>query len=96
MLRDPLTVKKCFADHFWSQKNPICKNPKKTLEPLDLLATVGQSCVCVNVSVLVSVCVCECSEERRCGVVTLKSLKKTHTNYAQLFHSFSFYLCLSH
>ena len=95
MLRDPLAVKKCFADHVRSQK-PHLQQPEKPLEPLDLLATVGQSCVCVNVSVLVSVCVCECSEERRCGVVTLKSLKKTHTNYAQLFHSFSFYLCLSH
>ena len=75
MLCDPLSVKKCFADHFWSQK-PNWQNPKKTLEPLDLLATVGQSCVCVNVSVLVSVCVC--GEEQHCGVVTLKSQKKTH------------------
>ena len=50
------------------------KPEKKTLEPLDLQATVGQSCVSVNVSVLVSDCVG--SEERRCGVVTLKSLKK--------------------
>ena len=49
------------------------QNPKKTpLEPLALLATVGQACVCVFV--FVSVCVC--CEERRCGVVTLKSPKK--------------------
>ena len=42
-------------------KTPICKNPKKkNLEPLDLLATVGQSCVCVNVGVLFSVRVCVC------------------------------------
>ena len=34
-------------------------------------------CVCVNVSVLVSVSVWKC-EERRCGVVTLKSPKKKH------------------
>ena len=34
-------------------------------------------CVCVNVSVLVGVSVWKC-EERRCGVVMLKSLKKTH------------------
>ena len=45
----------------------ICKTRKKTpLEPLDLLAMVGQSCVCesgrVLVSVSVSVCVCVCVE----------------------------------
>ena len=59
MLRDPLSVYKCFADHFWS-KNPNLQKPEKPLEPLDLLATVGQSCVCVNVSVLVSVRVGVC------------------------------------
>ena len=73
MLRDPLAVKKFLLTPFWSKNN--LQNPKKTpLEPLDLLATVGQSCVCVSVSVLVSVCVC--GEERRCGVVTLESPKK--------------------
>ena len=73
MLRDPLAVQKILADHLWSKN--ILQNPKKTpLEPLDLLATVGQSRVCVSVSVLVSVCVC--GEERRCGVVMLKSPKK--------------------
>ena len=44
---------------------------KKTIA---LLATVGQARVCVYVYVFVSVCVC--CEERRCGVVTLKSPKK--------------------
>ena len=56
-------------------KNPILQKPeKKNLEPLDLLATVGQPRVCVNVSE----CVRVCGEERRCGVVVLKSPKKTH------------------
>ena len=64
------------------------KPEKKTLEPLDLQATVGQSCVSVNVSVLVSDCVG--SEERRCGVVTLKSLKKTHI-YSRFQISLSLY-----
>ena len=62
MLRDPLAVKKILADPLWSKIN--CKTRKTPLEPLDLLAMVGQSCVCVSVSVLVSVCV----EERRCDV----------------------------
>ena len=77
MLRDPLLVKKCFVDHLWSPKTHLQK-PKKTLEPLDLLATVGQSCVCVceSVNVLVSVSVCVRGDEQRCGVVTLKSPKK--------------------
>ena len=50
MLRDPLAVQKILADHLWSKN--FLQNPKKTpLEPLDLLATVGQSCVCVRVLV---------------------------------------------
>ena len=57
MLHDPLSVKKCFVDHLWSPKTHLQK-PKKPLEPLDLLATVGQSCECVRVSVLGSVFVC--------------------------------------
>ena len=57
------------------------------LEPLDLLATVGQSCVCVRVSVLVSVSVCV--EERRFGVVTLKSPKKTHFSLPEKLLSLS-------
>ena len=64
---------------FGPTKNPNLQTRKKTLEPLDLLATVGQSCVCVHVSVLVSGGVCE---ERRCGVVTLKSPKKTYTKFS--------------
>ena len=56
MLHDPLAAKKVLLTTLVPKMN--CKNPKKTpLEPLDLLATVGQSCVCVSVSVLVSVCV---------------------------------------
>ena len=51
-------------------RDPL-SGPKKTNA---LLATVGQARVCVFV--FVSVCVC--CEERRCGVVTLKSPKKTH------------------
>ena len=51
-------------------RDPL-SGPKKTTA---LLATVGQARVCVFV--FVSVCVC--CEERRCGVVTLKSPKKTH------------------
>ena len=58
MLRDPWQSKNVLLTTFWSPKIFFYKNPKKTpLEPLDLLATVGQSCVCVSVSVLVSVCV---------------------------------------
>ena len=62
MLRDPLAATKILADPLWSKIN--CKTRKTPLDPLDLIATVGQSCVCVSVSVLVSVCV----EERRCDV----------------------------
>ena len=54
MLPDPLAGPKTLADHLWSKK--YLQNPKKTpLEPLALLATVGQACVCVFV--FVSVCV---------------------------------------
>ena len=56
MLRDPLAVKKFLLTTFWSKN--FCKTRKTPLEPLDLLATVGKSCVCMSVSVLVSVCVC--------------------------------------
>ena len=76
MLRDPLAVQKILADHLWPKN--ICKTRKTPLEPLDLLATVGQSCVCESVNVLVSVCVCVRGDEQRCGVATLKSPKKTH------------------
>ena len=55
MLRDPLAAKKCFADHF-GPKNKLQKPEKTPLEPLDLLATVGQSCVCE--CQCVSECVC--------------------------------------
>ena len=61
--------------HLWSPKNPFEKSknpfekPENPQEPLDLLATVGQSFVCVNVSVLMSVCVCGVKN----NVVTLKS-----------------------
>ena len=58
----------------WSQKN--CKIPKKTpLEPLDLLATVGQSCVCECVCVWVCVCVWWRTTLWCCDVVV--SQKKT-------------------
>ena len=40
----------------------------------------------MNASVLVSVCVC--SEERRCGLVTLKSQKKTHNKSGLGIRSF--------
>ena len=57
MLRDPWQSKNVLLTAF-GPKNPSLQKPEeKNLEPLDLLATVGQSCVCVNVSVLVSVCV---------------------------------------
>ena len=75
MLRDPLAAKNFLLTLFGQKIN--CKTQKTPLEPLDLLDTVGQSCVYVSVSVLVSVCVW-CGEERRCGVVTLKSPKKKH------------------
>ena len=97
MLRDPLSVQKCFADHFCSQKPNFAKTRKKNLEPLDLLATVGQPRVCVNVSE----CVRVCGEERRCGVVALKSTKKTHFLSLQtllslsLTNKLSLYLSLS-
>ena len=54
MLRDPLAVRK-LADPFSGQKK--FAKPEKYLEPLDLSATVGQSCVCV------CVCVCDCESE---------------------------------
>ena len=48
MLRDPLAVKKNSCRPLVVQK--YLQNPKKTpLEPLDLLAPLGQSCVCVCV-----------------------------------------------
>ena len=72
MLRDPLAVQKFLLTTCGLKI--ICKTRKTPLEPLALLATVGQACVCVFV--FVSVCVC--CEERRCGGVTLKSPKKTH------------------
>ena len=53
-------------------RDPL-SGPKKTIA---LSATVGQARVCV--CVCVCECVCVCCEERRCGVVTLKSPKKTH------------------
>ena len=56
MLRDPLAAKKFLLTLFGQKIN--CKTRKTPLEPLDLLATVGKSCVCMSVSVLVSVCVC--------------------------------------
>ena len=59
MLRDPLAVQKKFL--LTTRGPKILQNPKKKtpLEPLDLLATVGQSCVCVSVCIseCVSVCV---------------------------------------
>ena len=65
MLRDPLAVKKFLADHMWSK---IFAKPEKS------------GTTCPHLGVCVSVCVCdcesECVEERRCGVVTLKSPKK--------------------
>ena len=60
MLRDPLSVKNVLLTTFGPkkvEKTPFAKT-KIPLEPLDLLATVDQTCVCVNVSLLVSVCVC--------------------------------------
>ena len=57
------------------------QNPKN-LEPLDLAATVGPSCVCVCVCVCVKVSV----EERRCGGVPLKSPRKKHTSLSILKH----------
>ena len=51
MLRDPLAVKTVLLTTF-GPKNPNCKKPEKPLEPLDLLATVSQSCVHMNVSVV--------------------------------------------
>ena len=66
MLHDPLAVqKKKFLLTHCGPKN-VLQNPKKTpLEPLDLLAMVGQSCVCESGRVLVSVsvCVCVCGDE---------------------------------
>ena len=45
MLRDPMAAKKVVLTTLVPKMN--CKNPKKTpLEPLDLLAKVGQSRVC--------------------------------------------------
>ena len=61
MLRDPLAVQKKFLPTTCGPKM-FRKTRKTPLEPLDLLATVGQSCVRVSesVSVLMSVCVCLC------------------------------------
>ena len=70
MLRNPLAVKK-LADPLLGQK--YLQNPKNiwnhlTYQPL--LASHVCECVCD--------CESECVEERRCGVVTLKSPEKTH------------------
>ena len=94
MLRDPLAVQKILADHFGPK---IFAKPKKTpLEPLDLLATVGQSCVCVCESVIVlvsvSVCLCVCGDKRRCGVVTLTSPKKLFPKKTHISLSSHLYL----
>ena len=71
----------CCVTPWWSKmicwpllvpKIPFCKNPKKNSSG----TTWPTSHVCVSFSVLVSMCVCV--EERRCGVKTLKSPKKTH------------------
>ena len=74
MLRDPLAVKKTLADHMWSKN--ICKTRKiwnhLTWQPL----LARHVCVCVCVCVKVSV------EERRCGVVPLKSPRKEHTYFS--------------
>ena len=59
MLRDPCWSKNVLLTTF-GPKTPFAKPEEKNLEPFDLLATVGQSCVRVNVSVLASVCVCVC------------------------------------
>ena len=49
MLRDPLAVQKLSLT---TRVPKNCAKPEKTpLEPLDPLATVGQSCVCVKVLV---------------------------------------------
>ena len=69
----------------WVKKN--LQNPKKYLEPLDLAATVGQSCMCV------CVCVCVNDEEQRCGGVTLKSPKKHISEKTRI--SLSHYLSLN-
>ena len=72
MLRDPLAVKNFLRPSFESK---IFAKPEKYLEPLDLPATVGQSCVGVCACVSVCVCESECVEERRRDVETLKSPK---------------------
>ena len=53
MLRDPLSAKKFLRP---SRGQKYLQNPKN-LEPLDLPATVGPSCVGVNVCVCVKVSV---------------------------------------
>ena len=91
MLRDPLAVQKIFADHLWPKN--ICKAREKTpLEPLDLLATVGQLCESVIVLVSVSVCLCVCGDKPRCGVVTLKSPKKLFPKKTHISLSSHLYL----
>ena len=66
-------------------KTPFAKteNPQ---EPLDLIATVGQSCVCLNVSVLVSVCVSVCVVKNDVEV-SEKKLILNPLNFSTLSHS---------
>ena len=95
MLRDPLAVKKNSGRPLVVQK--FLQNPKKTpLEPLDLLATVGQSCVCVCECEFEGVCVCAWRRTtvRRCDVEVSEktiSVKNTYlsvlTSISQIFLS---------
>ena len=71
MLHDPLAVKKCFADHFWS-KNPNLQKPEEKKPGTTWPTSHGWPVMCVWMLVCVWVFVCVC-EERGCGVVTLKS-----------------------
>ena len=81
----------------------ICKTRKKTpLEPLDLLAMVGQSCVCVCVFVSVSVCVlwrttlrCRDVEvsEKNTYLSVLISFSLSSTNYyISIYHTINWNL----
>ena len=68
---------------------PICKIRKKNQEPLDLLATLGQSCVCVNVCVLVSVCVWVCVIVNDVVTWVSRSLRSLYTLSSDIYRTIS-------
>ena len=91
MLRDPLVVKNLLTP-FWVKNN--CKTRKLLRNHLTYQPLLA-SHVCVGVCVCVFVCESECVEERRCGIVTLKSPKKHISEVKKTHVPLSSYLSLN-